>query len=95
MGRASAKESRPARRAALLLAAATAGLAMGLAAWLAGALGVADLVLGLVVAAGLVPLAVSVVRRLARREPGVDAVAVLALGGSLASGSTSPARWSR
>jgi cation transport ATPase len=47
---------------------------------------VADAVLGLVVAAGLVPLAASVARRLARREPGVDVVAVLALGGSLALG---------
>src|SRR6266508_4908944 len=76
----------PARRVALLLAVATAGLVAGLAARFAGAAGVADAVLGLVVAAGLVPLAVSVARRLARREPGVDVVAVLALGGSLALG---------
>ncbi len=74
------------RRATLLLTVATAGLGAGLAARLAGAAGTADLVLGLVVAAGLVPLAVSVARRLARREPGVDVVAVLALGGSLALG---------
>jgi heavy metal translocating P-type ATPase len=71
---------------ALLLAVATAGLVAGLAARFAGAAGVADAVLGLVVTAGLVPLAFSVARRLARREPGVDVVAVLALGGSLALG---------
>jgi heavy metal translocating P-type ATPase len=76
----------PARRSALLLGAATAGLGAGLAARLAGAGGLGDLVLGLTVAAGLVPLAVSVARRLARREPGVDVVALLALGGSLALG---------
>jgi heavy metal translocating P-type ATPase len=70
----------------VLLAAAVAGLAGGLAAWLAGAAGLADVVLGATVVAALVPLAVSVAGSLARREPGVDVVAVLALGGSLALG---------
>jgi heavy metal translocating P-type ATPase len=76
----------PGRRAALLLAAAVAGLVGGLAARLAGAAELANLILGVTVVAGLVPLAVSVARRLARKEPGVDLVAVVALGGSLALG---------
>jgi heavy metal translocating P-type ATPase len=86
MGTSSDDRPGPGRRAAVLLAAAVAGLAGGLAARLAGAAGLADLVLGATVVAALVPLAVSVAGSLARREPGVDVVAVLALGGSLALG---------
>lgn len=62
----------PDRRAAGLLALAVAGLAGGLWAHFAGAGQLGDHILTLTVAAGLVPLAASVARALARREPGVD-----------------------
>ena len=52
----------PGRRAVVLLALAVAGLAGGLWARLAGAHQLGDRVLTLTVAAGLVPLAVSVPR---------------------------------
>jgi cation transport ATPase len=76
----------PSRRAVALLAVALAGLAGGLLARLAGASVLGDRILGLTVAAGLLPLAVSVARDLARREPGVDLIALLAMGGALALG---------
>jgi len=76
----------PSRRAVALLAVALAGLAGGLLARLAGAAVLGDRILGLTVAAGLLPLAVSVARDLARREPGVDLIALLAMGGALALG---------
>ena len=74
------------RRAVVLLALAVAGLAGGLWARLAGADQLGDRVLTLTVAAGLVPLAVSVARALVRREPGVDVIALLAMAGALALG---------
>ena len=74
----------PGRRAVVLLALAVAGLAGGLWARLAGAHQLGDRVLTLTVAAGLVPLAVSVTRALVRREPGVDVIALLAMAGALA-----------
>jgi heavy metal translocating P-type ATPase len=77
---------RPGWRAAALLALALAGLAGGLGAWLAGAIQLGDRLLALTVAAGLVPLAVSVARALARRQPGVDLIALLAMAGALALG---------
>ena len=76
----------PGRRAVVLLALAVAGLAGGLWARLAGADQLGDRILTLTVAAGLVPLAVSVARDLARREPGVDVIALLAMAGALALG---------
>jgi heavy metal translocating P-type ATPase len=76
----------PGRRAAALLLLALAGLAGGLGAWLAGADQLGDHLLALTVAAGLVPLTVSVVRALARRQPGVDLIALLAMAGALALG---------
>jgi heavy metal translocating P-type ATPase len=78
--------NRPGRRAAALLALAVAGLAGGLGARLAGAVQLGDRLLALTVAAGLLPLAVSVVRALVRREPGVDLIALLAMAGALALG---------
>jgi heavy metal translocating P-type ATPase len=77
---------RPGRRAAVWLALALAGLAGGLAAWLAGAAQLGDRLLAVTVAAGLLPLAVSVARALARRQPGVDLIALLAMAGALALG---------
>ena len=66
----------PGRRAVVLLALATAGLAGGLLARLAGAGQLGDRILTLTVAAGLVPLAVSVARALVRRAGrGCDRVA--------------------
>jgi cation transport ATPase len=76
----------PSRRPAVLLAVALAGLAGGLGARLAGAGELGDRVLALTVAAGLLPLAVSVAGALRRREPGVDLIALLAMGGALALG---------
>jgi heavy metal translocating P-type ATPase len=77
---------RPGWRAAALLALALAGLAGGLVARLAGATRLGDGLLALTVAAELVPLAVSVGRALARRQPGVDLIALLAMAGALALG---------
>jgi heavy metal translocating P-type ATPase len=71
---------------AALLAVTLAGLAGGLGARLAGADALGDRVLTLTVVAGLLPLAVSVARDLRRREPGVDLIALLAMGGALALG---------
>jgi heavy metal translocating P-type ATPase len=76
----------PSRRAVALLAVALCGLASGLAVRLAGVATLGDRILALTVAAGLLPLAVSVARDLARREPGVDLIALLAMGGALALG---------
>jgi heavy metal translocating P-type ATPase len=63
-----------------------AGIAAGAAAWLAGERGLASLAWALVTALALVPLAVSVARELARREPGVDLIALLAMSAALALG---------
>jgi heavy metal translocating P-type ATPase len=63
-----------------------AGLAGGLAARLAGADRLGDRLLTLAVVAGLLPLVVSVARALARRQPGVDLIALLAMAGALALG---------
>ena len=68
------------------LAATVFGLAAGAVAWLAGAPSVADAVWAVVAAAGLVSTSIGVARGLARRQPGVDVIAVLALAGALAIG---------
>ncbi len=65
------------------LAGTVLGLAAGVVAWLAGAPDVADVVWALVAVAGLVPTTIGVVRGIARRQPGVDVIAVLALAGAL------------
>ena len=76
----------PGRRPAVLLVVTLAGLAAGLGARLAGADELGDRVLALTVVTGLLPLAVSVAGALRRREPGVDLIALLAMGGALALG---------
>jgi cation transport ATPase len=78
--------NRPGWRAAALLVLALAGLAGGLGARLAGADRLGDRLLALTVAAGLLPLGVSVARALTRRQPGVDLIALLAMAGALALG---------
>jgi heavy metal translocating P-type ATPase len=70
----------------VLLAATVGGLMVGLVAWAAGTSGVADGVWAVTIVIALVPLAVSIVGQLGRREPGVDVIALLALAGSLALG---------
>jgi heavy metal translocating P-type ATPase len=68
------------------LPAAAGALAVGLAAWLAGAPGLANLVWAAGVAVVLAPLAIAVVRALVRRETGVDLIALLAMVGALVLG---------
>jgi heavy metal translocating P-type ATPase len=67
-----------------LLAAVSAGIAAGLAAWPMGARGVSDAAWAAATAAALIPLAVSVFRSVRRREFGVDVIALLAMAGALA-----------
>jgi heavy metal translocating P-type ATPase len=69
------------KTAFLLLA--VAGIGGGAAAWLAGAHRTADLAWAATAAAGFVPLAVSVVAGLLRRETRADIIALLAIAGSL------------
>jgi heavy metal translocating P-type ATPase len=75
------QQLRRARNAFLLLA--IAGLVGGAAAWLAGVHRTADLAWAATAAAGFVPLAVSVVANLLRRETRADIIALLAIAGSL------------
>src|SRR5215467_13744652 len=63
-----------------------AGIAAGLAAWLAGDPALASLAWALVTLLALVPLSVAVARDLLRREPGVDLIALLAMSVALALG---------
>ncbi len=70
----------------IVLLSAVGGVLFGLAAHIAGADGTADLAWGLTSLAGLVPLSIYVARDLWRREPGVDLIALLAIGGALALG---------
>jgi len=67
-----------------LLIAAIVGLSFGGALWLAGAHAAANAVWAITTVIGGVPLLIDVVRSIARREPGVDLIAVLAIIGSLA-----------
>jgi heavy metal translocating P-type ATPase len=75
------EQLRRAKTAFLLLA--VAGIVGGAAAWLAGAHRTADLAWAATAAAGFVPLAVSVVAGLLRRETRADIIALLAIAGSL------------
>ncbi|HEY8953424.1 MAG TPA: heavy metal translocating P-type ATPase [Candidatus Dormibacteraeota bacterium] len=59
------------------------GLAGGGGLWLGGNRGAADLAWAATTAIALVPLAIAIARELARRETGVDLIALLAMGGSL------------
>ena len=66
--------------------AAGAGTFVGCAAWLAGFGGAASAIWAATTLLLLVPLTWSVVKTLARGDVGVDAIALLAMGGALAVG---------
>lgn len=74
---------RPSRRERWSLVAAVAGLGAGGVAAAAGRWGAAHALWALVTAAALVPALGWVVASLRRGRPGVDVIAVLALGGTL------------
>ena len=59
------------------------GVSIGGALWLSGAHDAANLVWGITTVLGGIPLVVDVARSIARRHPGVDLIAVLAIVGSL------------
>ena len=63
-----------------------AGISTGGGLWLAGRPRIAGQAWAVTTLLALVPLAVSVLRSLLRREPGVDLIALLAMGGALALG---------
>ncbi|MGW3449324.1 heavy metal translocating P-type ATPase [Streptomyces sp. NPDC001076] len=69
-----------------LLAVTTAALTAGAVAWLLGARDLADLCWGLGTVAAVVPAATWVLEALRRGQTGVDLIAVVALGGTLAVG---------
>ncbi|MCX5062740.1 MULTISPECIES: heavy metal translocating P-type ATPase [unclassified Streptomyces] len=75
-----------ARLEPVLLTVTAAALAAGGAAWLAGADGLADPLWGLGTVSAVVPAVVWVLAALRRGHAGVDLIAVLALGGTLAVG---------
>ncbi|WP_411574750.1 heavy metal translocating P-type ATPase [Streptomyces fradiae] len=75
-----------ARLEPVLLAVTAAALAGGGVAWLLGAQGAADLVWALGTVAAVVPAVAWVLAALRRGHAGVDLIAVLALGGTLAVG---------
>ncbi|WP_435059904.1 heavy metal translocating P-type ATPase [Streptomyces sp. bgisy060] len=70
----------------VLLAVTAAALAGGGIAWLVGARGLSDLLWALGTVAAVVPAVVWVLAALRRGQAGVDLIAVLALGGTLAVG---------
>ncbi|MFF9174378.1 heavy metal translocating P-type ATPase [Streptomyces sp. NPDC014793] len=74
----------PARVEPVLLAVTAAALTAGGIAWLAGAAGLADLLWALGTLAAVVPAAAWVLAALRHGRTGVDLIAVLALGGTLA-----------
>jgi heavy metal translocating P-type ATPase len=65
---------------------AVGGLLVGGALWLAGAHDAADLAWAATAVLGIVPAVAWVISSLRRRQPGVDLIAVLALGGAVAVG---------
>lgn len=69
-----------------LLAVTATALVVGLTSWLLGAVGVADVLWELGTAAAIVPAVVWVLAALRHGRAGVDLIAVLALGGTLAIG---------
>jgi cation transport ATPase len=71
---------------ARIAAAAGAGTLVGCVAWLAGLGSAADAIWAATTLLLLVPLTWSVARTLARGDVGVDAIALLAMGGALAVG---------
>jgi heavy metal translocating P-type ATPase len=72
--------------ATVFLAVSVVGIATGGAFRLAGNTHAADLAWAITTAVGLVPIVWEVVVGVARRQPGVDVIAVLAMGGALALG---------
>jgi heavy metal translocating P-type ATPase len=72
--------------ATVFLALSVVGIATGGAFRLAGSAHAADLAWAITTAVGLVPIVWEVVAGVARRQPGVDVIAVLAMGGALALG---------
>ena len=72
--------------ATVFLAVSAVGIAAGGAFRLAGSTHAADLAWAITTAVGLVPIVWEVVVGVARRQPGVDVIAVLAMGGALALG---------
>jgi heavy metal translocating P-type ATPase len=70
----------------LWLAASVVGIAAGAGLWVSGSHGAADVAWALTTAVGLMPLAWETLVGLWRREAGVDLIALLAMGGSLALG---------
>jgi heavy metal translocating P-type ATPase len=70
--------------ATVFLVLSVVGIATGGAFRLAGSTHAADLAWAITTAVGLVPIAWEVVVGVARRQPGVDVIAVLAMGGALA-----------
>jgi heavy metal translocating P-type ATPase len=74
------------RSATVIAIAAAAALAVGVVLFVLGHHHGADVVWAALVAALLVPLCVSVVRTLLRGDVGVDAIALIAMGGALALG---------
>ena len=81
-----ADSERTSRRALLLAATALVGIAAGGAAFAFGAEAAARLLWAATTLLVFAPLVLSVVRDLRRGEPGVDLIALLAMGGSLALG---------
>ena len=69
-----------------LLVASAVGIVSGGVAYAAGAHDAADALWAATTVVGLVPLLISVARDLAKRESGVDVIALLAMGGALALG---------
>ncbi|MFF9406566.1 heavy metal translocating P-type ATPase [Streptomyces anandii] len=74
----------PARLEPVLLAVTTAALTAGGIAWLTGAHGLADLLWALGTVSAVIPAAGWVIAALRHGHAGVDLIAVLALGGTLA-----------
>jgi heavy metal translocating P-type ATPase len=70
----------------VLLAATVSGLLAGAIGWAAGGSRFADGVWAAAIVISLGPLAASIVGQVARREPGVDVIALLALAGALVLG---------
>ena len=71
---------------AVFLVLSLLGIAVGAALWGADAADAANLVWGVTTAIALVPIGWEVLSGIARRQPGVDLIAVLAMAGALALG---------
>ena len=76
----------PRRNDIVLAAIVVAALGAGLGLWAAGQRGAADVVWAVATALVLVPLVLGVLRSLLRGDVGVDAIALVAIAGSLVLG---------